>query len=140
MSLPGREPVLAVGAVVREDGRLLLIRRGRPPGKGCWSLPGGRLEPEETLEDAVRREVREETGLDVEPTRLLGTAERAGAGWHYLICDFAAVVVRNGKVLAAGDDAEEARWVSLDEVPGLTLVDGLVEWLIEHGVLPGDGL
>lgn len=137
MSPPEQEPVLAVGAVVTAGGSLLLIRRGRPPGQGRWSLPGGRLEANETLEDAVRREVREETGLDVEPTGLLGTAERRGDGWHYVILDFTAVIVPNGQPLVAGDDAEAARFVPLDEVTELPLVDGLVQWLADHGVLPG---
>ncbi len=129
-------PVLAVGAVVVTGDSLLLIRRGRPPSQGRWSLPGGRVEANETLEDAVRREIREETGLDVEPTGLLGTAERIGEGLHYVICDFTAVMVPNGKPLLAGDDAEAARFVRLDEVSGLLLVDGLAQWLADHGILP----
>ena len=136
LSSPPVDAVLAVGAVVVEDGRLLLIRRGRPPGQGRWSLPGGRLEPLESLEDAVRREVSEETGIDVEPAGLLGSAERIGPGWHYVILDFRADVVPNGKPLVAGDDADAARWVPLGEVLGLALVDGLAEWLVDHGVLP----
>jgi 8-oxo-dGTP diphosphatase len=136
---PGREPVLAIGAVIVEDDRLLLIKRGQPPGKGRWSLPGGRVEPHETLEDAVRRELTEETGIDVEPTGLLGTAERIAPGWHYVILDFSAEIVPNGKPLVAGDDADAVRFVPISEVLGLPLVDGLAQWLADHGVLPGNG-
>jgi 8-oxo-dGTP diphosphatase len=127
-----------VGAVVVTRDSLLLIRRGRPPGKGRWSLPGGRVEADETLEDALRREMREETGLDVEPTGLLGTAERIGEGLHYVILDFTAVIVPNGKPLTAGEDAEAARFVPLAEVSELPLVEGLTQWLTDHGILPGE--
>jgi 8-oxo-dGTP diphosphatase len=122
---------------VIEGDRLLLIKRGRPPGEGRWSLPGGHVEEDESLEDAVRREVSEETGLDVEPTGLVGTAERIGPDWHYVICDFRAVIVPNGKPLTAGDDAAAARWVSLDDVLVLPLVAGLGQWLVDHGVIAG---
>jgi 8-oxo-dGTP diphosphatase len=126
-----------VGGVVVSAGHLLLVRRGRPPGEGAWSVPGGRVEPAETLVAAVRREVLEETGITVDPGELVGWAERIGEEHHFVILDFAAVP-RDGGLPApmAGDDAADARWVPLTDVRTLALVDGLAEFLDMHGVLP----
>ena len=129
-------PEVCVGAVVVSEGHLLVVRRGRPPGMGRWSVPGGRVEPAEAVADAVRREVREETGIDVEPGPLVGWAERIGAGYHFVILDFAAAPSPGGLPdPVAGDDAAEARWVPLAGVRALALVDGLGEFLEAHGVL-----
>jgi 8-oxo-dGTP diphosphatase len=87
--------IACVGAVVRSGGKLLVIRRGRPPGAGLWSLPGGRVEPGESDEQALRREVREETGLEVSVGELVGTVERdadpdlPGSGGTFVIHDYA---------------------------------------------------
>lgn len=135
MSESGAVPVLAVGAVVRRGDDLLLVKRGRPPGAGLWSLPGGRVEPSESLREAVVREVREETGLEVRPAQLLGWVERRGPGWHFVICDFAAEMVDRFQVPEAGDDAAEVGFVPAGNVEGLPLVDGLMAWLLEHGAL-----
>jgi 8-oxo-dGTP diphosphatase len=118
-----------VGAVIGDQaGRLLLIQRGHEPGAGLWSVPGGRVEPGETYQQAVVREVREETGLLVACGPLLGTVERPGpAGTVLDIRDYRAVVT--GGVLAAGDDAADARWVTRQERAALDaagqLTDGL---------------
>lgn len=127
--------MLAVGAVVVHDGQLLLVRRGRPPAAGLWSVPGGRVEPGETLADAVVREVREETGLDVEPRELLGWAERRTEGHHFVILDFRAVAAQPFGELLAGDDAAAARMVPIREVRRLPLVPGLGAFLADHAVL-----
>jgi 8-oxo-dGTP diphosphatase len=105
--------------VVTDDtGRILLILRGHEPGKGLWSIPGGRIEPGETDEEAVVREVREETGLEVTCGRLLGSVDRPGpAGAIIEIRDYDAVVVSGD--LAAGDDAADARWVLPTEIAAL---------------------
>lgn len=125
---PG-EPVICAGAVVRDaHGRLLLVRRGRPPAKGSWTLPGGRLEPGESPAEAAAREVREETGLDVTVGELLATVPVLG----YVVHDFAAVVT--GGTLRAGDDAADVRWVRLDELTGYRLSPGLLEALATMGV------
>ena len=128
--------VPCVGAVVTDpSGRLLVVRRARPPAAGRWSIPGGRVEPGETEPAAVAREVREETGLDIAVGRRVGEVERDGPGGVvYAIADFACTPV--GGVLRAGDDATEARWVDLVELAALPLVDGLVEALTDWGVLP----
>jgi ADP-ribose pyrophosphatase YjhB (NUDIX family) len=121
--------VPCVGALVSDDaGRLLLVRRGRPPAVGLWSVPGGRVEPGETDEQAVRREVREETGLTVAVDRLVGRVRRPGlAGTIYDIGDYACTVT--GGTLVAGDDAAEARWVDVAELRALSTTAGLLEAL-----------
>jgi 8-oxo-dGTP diphosphatase len=132
--LPRRVP--CVGAVVRDDtGRLLLVRRGTEPGRGLWSVPGGRVEPGESAAEAVVREVEEETGLQVVVGRLVGTVERDGPGGVvYVIEDFEAHV-EESPAPRAGDDADEARWCTADEVTRLPCVEGLVETLRGWGVL-----
>ncbi|MGN6472231.1 MAG: NUDIX domain-containing protein [Mycobacteriales bacterium] len=110
-------------------GQLLLVRRGRPPAQGTWSLPGGRVEPGESPADAAVREVREETGLDVEVERLLVTVPVLG----YLVHDFAASVT--GGALAAGDDADDVGWFSPAELDTVPTSPGLLEELRRMGVL-----
>lgn len=127
--------VPCVGAVVRDgEGRLLLVRRARPPAAGTWSLPGGRVEPGEDDSAAVVREVREETGLEVAVGGLVGTVQRhAGADIVYVINDYFCEAV--GGTLRAGDDAREVRWCTPAEVRGLPTSPQLVETLETWGVL-----
>jgi 8-oxo-dGTP diphosphatase len=127
--------IACVGAIITDaGGRLLLIRRGHEPGRGLWSLPGGRVEPGETDEQAVAREVREETGLSVRPGRLVGTVRRdAPGGRVFDIRDYAAAVT--GGTLAAGDDADDARWVGRAELAELPLTHGLADALARWAVL-----
>lgn len=127
------KPELCVGAVIVARHQLLLIRRGRGVAIGQWSIPGGRVEFGETLTEAVRREVAEETGLHVAVGNLLGWVERIGAENHFVIADFRADVV--GGQLQSGDDAAEAAWVPLGVVATVDLVDGLLAFLDEHHVL-----
>jgi 8-oxo-dGTP diphosphatase len=126
----------AVGAVIKDPaGRLLLIKRGHEPGAGLWSLPGGRIEPGETHEQALAREVLEETNLAVECRRLLGTAELPGTGGSVIdVSDYLAVVT--GGELAPGDDAADARWVTASDMDGLPLTGGLAGYLTAWGVYP----
>ncbi len=108
-------PTLAVGAVVlRDDGAVLLVRRARPPLAGTWTLPGGKVEPGETLEAAVVRELREETGLEVRPIAVVEEIVLEREGYAYRIADFACALVspHSAEALRAGDDAGDARWVA----------------------------
>jgi 8-oxo-dGTP diphosphatase len=125
-------PELCVGAIARRGADILLVRRGTEPGRGLWSVPGGRVEAGETLADAVVRELREETGLDGESGSFVGWVERITAEHHFVILDFA---VRAEGEPVAGDDADEARWVSISALGELPLVDGLLAFLTEHGLL-----
>jgi len=129
-------PQVCVGCVALHDGDLLLIRRGHGPAAGRWSVPGGRVEPGELLAEAAIRELREETSLEGVCGELIGWVElidEAG-GPHFVILDFE-VTVLDDATPVAGDDAAEARWVPLGDVTDLNLVDGLAEFLHDHGIL-----
>ncbi|MEZ5891843.1 MAG: NUDIX hydrolase [Parvularculaceae bacterium] len=105
-----------VGAVVFRGDDVLLIRRGKPPFLGQWSIPGGKVEHGEALGAAVAREVREETGVEISILGLLDVFEslpRDGEPYHYLMIDYVAEWVSGEP--RAGDDAMEAEFVSLDE-------------------------
>jgi 8-oxo-dGTP diphosphatase len=129
--------VPCVGALVHDDeGRLLVVRRGREPGRGLWSVPGGRVEPGESDVVAVEREVLEETGLHVTVGVRVGTVVRDGLDdVRYDIRDYACIVTGPTKP-HPGDDADEARWVTRSELAALDLVERLWETLAEWGMLP----
>jgi mutator protein MutT len=123
---------VGVGAVVLDGDRVVLVKRGHPPLKGEWSLPGGAVELGETLEDAIRREVREETGLDVAVgpmVEVLDRVHRTADGrieYHYVIVDYVCSC-RDGLALACGSDAEDARWVGISELEGLGVTAKAIE-------------
>lgn len=127
-------PELCVGAVAVRGNDLLMVRRGHGPAAGEWSVPGGRVERGETMAEAVVRELEEETGLVGLCGPQLGWVERIDDRYHFVIVDFEVVVLGDGDPVA-GSDAAEARWVPVWEVPELRLVDGLAEFLAEHGVI-----
>ncbi len=110
---------------------MLLVERGKPPLEGYWSLPGGLVEASERLEDAVVREVKEETGLRVTAERLATVFERimpdaqGQCEYHYVLVDFYCSVT--GGALEAGDDSRSARWFHFDELPGLLLTEGTLD-------------
>jgi ADP-ribose pyrophosphatase YjhB (NUDIX family) len=118
---PQAEPVLAVGAVVVDGaGRVLLVRRGRPPSVGAWTLPGGRVEPGESFEAAVVREVREETGVEAYAVCPLEVVTVAREGFAYAIHEhLLALPPGAAPPPRAGDDAMDARWVEHAELSGL---------------------
>lgn len=113
-------PVVGVGALILRESKILLIQRGQEPLKGEWSLPGGVLELGESLEQGIRREVREETGLEVEPVKIVEVLDRilrdeAGAvRFHYVLVDFLCRVL--GGDLRCATDAAAAAWVTHEEV------------------------
>lgn len=116
-------PIVGVGAVVIDGDHVLLIRRGQEPMKGQWSLPGGALEVGETLLDGVRREVLEETGLEVEPVALIEVLDRivrdedGRVQFHYVLVDYLCRVT--GGELCCATDAVDARWAPRDELDGV---------------------
>jgi 8-oxo-dGTP diphosphatase len=125
---------LCVGAVAVLDGNLLLVRRGRGPALGEWSVPGGRVEPGELVVEAVVRELAEETGLEAVCGELIGYVERIDDEHHFVIMDFM-VTVLDDRPPRPASDADDAAWVPLEDVADLLLVDGLAEFLHEHGIL-----
>jgi ADP-ribose pyrophosphatase YjhB (NUDIX family) len=125
--------VAAVSAIVTDvAGRYLLVRRSRPPEAGRWALPGGRVEPGETLAEAVIREVVEETGLAVRPSREVGVVRRPGPGGvtyeiHCFIVDLL------GGEAVAGSDAADVRWVAPHDLSAMETTRGLLEALRTWG-------
>lgn len=126
-----RRPVVGVGAIILRRGRVLLVRRGRPPGQGLWSLPGGALETGERLEEGIRREVREETGLEVRWAEFHEVFERivrdrdGRVRYHYVLIDFLCRV--GGGRPRPADDADAAEWVREEDLERRGLTEGTLE-------------
>jgi 8-oxo-dGTP diphosphatase len=134
VGVPG-SVIPCVGAVATDGrGRLLMIKRGREPGAGLWSIPGGRIEPGETDAEALAREMLEETNLTVEVGRLLGRVQRPFLDGAVIDIRDYAVTVTSG-TLRPGDDAADARWVTAAELNSLEITEGLIEALTDWGVL-----
>jgi 8-oxo-dGTP diphosphatase len=117
-----------VGALIIQDNRILLVERGKEPLKGYWSLPGGAVETGERLEFAIRREVREETGLEIEVVCLLEVFERiiedseSQPEYHFVLMDY--LCRPAGGTLAAADDASRAEWFTEAEISELKITEG----------------
>ena len=114
-------PVVGVGAVVVRDGKALIVKRAHDPRKGEWSLPGGRVELGESLEDATRREIKEETGLDIEVGPLVEVFDRVHPldgriRYHFVIVDY--LCLSHEGEARAGDDADDVAWAAAEELDG----------------------
>ena len=135
---PGEHRVVpCVGAVVHDAaGRLLLIQRGHAPHRGSWSLPGGRIEAGESPEQAIVREVREETGLDVRPGPAVGRVTVPADGVVFDVVDLACVLTDPAAQPVPGDDAAAALFADAATLEALPCTPGLVETLRSWGVLP----
>ncbi|MGA9234673.1 MAG: NUDIX hydrolase [Desulfobacterales bacterium] len=126
-------PVVAVGAVVFNGERVLLVRRGQPPSHDLWAIPGGKVRLGETLQAAAEREILEETGLTVcarQPVYTFDFIEQDAQGrirFHYVIVDLIADYVAG--TICAGDDAREVRWIGPDEIPQLEVSPQTIELL-----------
>ncbi len=131
-------PVVAcVGAVVLDSrGRLLMVRRGNEPGRGLWSVPGGRVEAGESVAAAVEREVREETGLAVRAGAEVGRVRVPGPGVVYDVVDLVCTLVDPAAVPVAGDDADDVTFAGAADLERLTCTPRLLETLRGWGVLP----
>ena len=130
-------PVVGVGAVIVRDGRALIIKRAHEPRKGEWSLPGGLLELGESLQDAIRREVKEETMLDVSVGPIIETFDRVHRDehgrirYHFVIVDF--VCWPTGGDAAPGSDADAVAWVRVNEIDDYA-VNAHAKAVIEKGL------
>jgi len=126
-------PRVGVGAVVLHGERVLLVRRGRAPSVGRWTLPGGLVEVGETTREAIAREVAEECGCAIRVADIAGVFERivrdeAGqVRYHYVLVDYLAYA--DTEAIVAGSDADEAQWVRLEEVERLETTDGLFDMI-----------
>lgn len=133
-------PYVGVGAIVHQENKVLLIRRGKPPRAGQWSLPGGAQKLGERVEETAIREVREETGLEIEVTGLVDVvdfvdhAEDGTVRHHYTLVDIAGRVT--GGTLSAGDDADDARWFAPKDLAGLGLWDETVRVISKATQMP----
>lgn len=134
--MPTREypetPLIGVGAIIVENGRALLVKRGHPPLAGEWSIPGGVLEVGELLREAAVREAKEETGLVVEPGEILGVYDRLirvgeRVQYHYVLIDF--LCRRVSGELQPGSDAEDVRWFAAEEIEALKLASDTADVL-----------
>jgi 8-oxo-dGTP diphosphatase len=133
----GALEVPCVGAVVHDTrGRLLLIRRGHAPSAGRWSVPGGRMEADESEAEAVVREVAEETGLQVRPDRVLGRVRIAGDGVVFTVTDWSCTLVQQDQQPVAGDDAADVAWVDAAGLATLDMAPGVIAALAGWGALP----
>jgi len=133
-----KQPIVGIGAVIIDEGKMILVRRGVEPGKGKWSIPGGLVELGETVRDAVVREAKEETGLDVEivvdkPLDAFDNIdidEEGGFRYHYVLIQF--LTRPKGGTLKPSSDAVDAKWLSLEEVDKYDLTKPFRKFFIKH--------
>jgi ADP-ribose pyrophosphatase YjhB (NUDIX family) len=133
MTTRNDRPLVGVGVAVLDQDRILLVQRGRDPGRGLWAVPGGKVDLGERLVEAAVREVQEETGLSVEIGELIWAGEHISDEGHIVLIDYLGTVT--GGDLAAGDDADRAEWVPLEEAADFPLTEtmyDLIEVLISR--------
>ncbi len=123
------QPLVGVGAIIMRKGKMMIVKRGNEPAKGLWSVPGGVVELGEHLHDAVKREVKEETGLDIVIERLVDAVDsivfddQGLIQYHYVLLDY--LCRPCGGTLKASDDVQELRWVQLDALQSLPITPSL---------------
>ena len=136
-----QRPFLAVSAAIIRDGKVLAVRRARKPAINLYTMPGGVVEIGETLFEAVAREVREETSLEIEPVALAGHREaiqrdpQGKVALHFIIICFAARWVSGD--IALNEELDDARWLTLNELAGYKTTDGLAEIVADAGKVLG---
>lgn len=122
-----QQPLIGLGAIVWKDGKVLMVQRGRPPRQGIWSLPGGLQLLGETVADGIRREIREETGIEIDLLGLVAVVDSVQRDpadrvlYHFTIIDYAARWLSGEAV--AGDDAAAVAWVDPDDLHRLDTWD-----------------
>lgn len=125
-------PGIGVSALITCKNELLLAKRGKPPAKGLWSLPGGKLEFGETLEQGVIREIQEETRLVINAPRFLQNVEIIREGFHYIIAVHHVELAEKPTDLRAQDDAEEIIWTTVDQLSDIPMTDGTADIIRTH--------
>lgn len=136
------EPLIGVGGLLfNRKNQVLLIRRGKPPAHGLWSVPGGRLEAGETLIECCRREFKEETGLDIRVISIAAVVERRIENFHYVIVDFVVGLLDETQhTPQAASDVSEACWIDLELLDDYPIVMGLPEIIRRTVCDPAGGL
>ena len=137
MPASAEPPLVGVGVAIIDNGRILLVERGREPSKGLWAIPGGKVERGETLRQAAQREVLEETGLVVDIGRVVWVGEHISDESHIVLIDFLGSVV--GGSLSPGDDSKRAEWVALEKAQSYPLTDTMRDLvdILSSGSAPG---
>ena len=131
-----RQPVVGIGAIILQPGQILLEQRGNEPARGQWTIPGGVVEVGESLENAVCRETKEETGLDVQKASLIDVVDQVHRDkqgrieYHYVIIDY--IVTVKPKEPRAASDAKDLKWVSIDEVEGNDLTPSFRRFFVKN--------
>ncbi|WP_442498521.1 NUDIX hydrolase [Methylobacter sp. sgz302048] len=122
-------PAIGVGGIIfNRQNQVLLIKRNQPPAMGLWSIPGGKLEAGESLTEACKREIKEETGLETDIKNIVAVVERRIENFHYVIIDYLALLIDEEQAVPiAQSDIADAKWVNLENLADYELVEGLAE-------------
>ncbi|ACP34244.1 NUDIX hydrolase [Sulfolobus islandicus L.S.2.15] len=123
-------PLVAVGCLIVEENKVLLVKRKNPPNAGLWAIPGGKVEYGETLEDALKREMREETGLEVAVSNIISIVQVINEGYHYVILDFECKPI--GGKLRASSDASEVEYIPFNKLKDIPTTKTTYDMLIMY--------